>query len=213
MTQRRIAVTPGDRFGRLTVLAEDRLPLPSRPAHNQRVALVRCDCGATKHVRLASLASGHIVSCGCWNAELLRSPENLAHLTELGRSPENLARLANIKRPVKHGFGSHPLYKGWAAMLARCENPAAHNYRWYGARGIKVCPQWHDVATFIIWIEANLGPRPDGMTLDRIDSDGNYEPGNVRWATPAEQNRNKRASAARVDEMLRRARGEYEAGQ
>ena len=78
-------------------------------------------------------------------------------------------------------------------MLARCEDPESRSYRNYGRRGITVCPEWHDVAVFIAWIEANLGPRPVGMTLDRWpDNDGNYEPGNVRWATWPEQHANKR---------------------
>ena len=95
-------------------------------------------------------------------------------------------------RPLKHGLSKHPLYSTWRNMLSRCENPADLSYRNWGARGIAVCPQWHDVVAFITWMEANLGLRPPGMVLDRIDNDGNYEPGNIRWATPAVQRANQR---------------------
>jgi hypothetical protein len=85
-------------------------------------------------------------------------------------------------------------------MLRRCENPAAHNYHLYGGRGIRVHGPWHDLATFIADIEAEIGPQPEGRhpsgvplyTFDRIDNDGHYEPGNVRWATAKEQVANRR---------------------
>jgi hypothetical protein len=90
---------------------------------------------------------------------------------------------------------SHPLYSTWAGMMTRCFNPnAVAAYRNYGARGITVCPAWRDFAVFAREIEAEIGPKPHpGLTLDRIDNDGNYEPGNVRWATRKEQQANKRA--------------------
>jgi hypothetical protein len=81
----------------------------------------------------------------------------------------------------------------WYLMLRRCEDPSDPRYRHYGGQGIEVCPEWHDVTAFITWIEANIGPRPDGMTLDRYpDPAGNYEPGNVRWATDWQQSWNTR---------------------
>lgn len=77
-------------------------------------------------------------------------------------------------------------------MINRCENPEAENYRFYGGRGIVVCSQWHDPAVFIADIERELGPRPDGMTLDRIDNNGDYGPGKVKWSTAKEQAANRR---------------------
>lgn len=80
-----------------------------------------------------------------------------------------------------------PLYVTWARMLGRCRNPNNTKYPQYGGRGISVCERWH---TFVSFAE-DMGPKPDGMSLDRIDVNGNYEPGNCRWATDQEQQRNK----------------------
>jgi hypothetical protein len=102
---------------------------------------------------------------------------------------------ANVRqdRRVKHGMAGHPLYRTWEGMLARCERPSAAGYHNYGGRGIKVCEQWHDPRRFAADIERMLGPRPPGCTLDRYpDNDGDYKPGNVRWATKAEQAANRR---------------------
>jgi hypothetical protein len=77
-------------------------------------------------------------------------------------------------------------------MIQRCTNPNRADHRHYGGRGIMVYEPWHDPRVFITWIEANLGPRPERMTLDRVNVNGNYEPGNVRWATWAQQRANRR---------------------
>ncbi len=85
---------------------------------------------------------------------------------------------------VIDGRSKHRLYSAWIAMLSRCEKPNDKQYKNYGGRGITVCPEWHDFWTYARWIEANIGPRPDDwqITLDRINNDHGYEPGNVRWA-------------------------------
>lgn len=91
-------------------------------------------------------------------------------------------------------------------MLARCENPNHQAYKNYGGRGIAVCAEWRNVAVFIAWVEANLGDRPDGCTLDRINNDGDYEPGNLRWATRRIQSANQRKQGRPRGSAKRQAR-------
>lgn len=96
-------------------------------------------------------------------------------------------------------FSDHPLKGTWHGMIWRCENPRHEAYARYGGRGIKIYGPWHDPVIFIRDILSEIGPRPRSRTLDRINNDGNYEPGNVRWATAGEQVANsQRAKDARV---------------
>lgn len=87
-----------------------------------------------------------------------------------------------------HGKSGTPTYRSWRAMLNRCTNPNFIGYAQYGGRGITVCDRWREFAAFL----ADMGERPEGMTLDRIDVDGPYRPDNCRWATISQQNANKR---------------------
>jgi hypothetical protein len=91
---------------------------------------------------------------------------------------------------VRHGHSGKnwhsPTYRSWHSMVNRCELPRSRAYPHYGARGIRVCERWRDFANFL----ADMGVRPVGTSLDRINNDGHYEPGNCRWATPVEQARN-----------------------
>lgn len=94
-----------------------------------------------------------------------------------------------------------PTYNSWRAMRERCERPAHPFYADYGGRGIKVCDRWRDAGGFARFL-IDLGPRPEGTTLDRIDVDGNYEPGNVRWASKQQQRWNRRDMVERAEMEL-----------
>lgn len=88
----------------------------------------------------------------------------------------------------RHGMSETRIHYCWMAMRSRCERPTNHAYANYGGRGIKVCERWQTFENFL----ADMGPMPDSMELDRINVNGDYEPGNCRWATPRDQSRNKR---------------------
>jgi hypothetical protein len=177
MPKSSLFVQVGQRIGRGVVIDADvRIPRPGRPG--LRGARLICDCG-TEYVSALQALVGkrpenqRTMSCGC-----LRREHQIAAVTKHGMSRR---------------CGEHPLYATWDGMIRRCEEPGAAGYEYWGGQGVTVCPEWHDAAVFITWIEANLGPRPDGMTLDRHpDTDGPYAPGNVRWATHSEQMRNRR---------------------
>lgn len=145
------SIAVGKRYGRLLVL---ELGEGIGTVYFDRVL---CECGTIKTVRRADLQSGRITSCGCARRE-------------------NATRVGAATR--KHGHSTDPLYHLWHTMIARCHNPSAAAYRYYGARGIQVCERWR--ASFEAFA-ADMGARPVGLQLDRIDPDGHYEPGNVRW--------------------------------
>lgn len=154
----------GVKIGRRTVV-ETGLRIPLR---SEKAVRVRCDCGTENVVSAGKLRRRLIDSCGCAQREIAGE----VHTT--------------------HGLSKDPLYGTWKMMRARCQVPTTKQYADYGGRGIRVCEQWEDVSVFLADIARVLGMRPEGCTLDRIDNDGNYEPGNVRWASREQQVANRR---------------------
>lgn len=162
----------GRTFGKLTALS----PAPTR---NKRTFwLWRCECGAEKEINLPHVKAGKIVSCGCYLSSVLRSEEHRQHC------------VSAAKMPRSHGLSRIPEYYVWKTMRQRCKNPNQHDYRWYGALGVSVCERWNSFESFY----SDMGPSY-GLTLDRINPFGDYEPSNCRWATWETQRKNKRANA------------------
>ena len=154
----------GRRFHRLLVL-----DYAGRSANKSILVRCRCDCGVVKVVRLCALQRSEIKSCGCFRREFS----------------------ASQKTGLTHGMSHSGTYGSWAAMKYRCGNANHVAYKEYGGRGISVCARW--LESFENFLE-DLGDRPVGFTLDRINADGNYEPGNCRWAPPKIQGNNRRSN-------------------
>jgi hypothetical protein len=158
----------GKRFGRLLVV--ERAGTSKR---RRALWLAACDCGVRIAVITATLQNGRTKSCGCLHREVMR---------EVGK-------WANTKHGEAANGKLSPEYSTWRSMIQRCEDPRHNRYDRYGGRGIRVCDRWRN--SFEAFL-ADMGRKPSSnLSIDRINNDGNYEPGNCRWATASEQQKNK----------------------
>lgn len=132
----------------------------------QRTALCRCVCGVQREIPVHTLKQGHSRHCGC-------------------KVPQIVSEMKTT-----HGMTETPEHRTWAHMKERCSNPNNKDWHLYGGRGIRVCERWRD--SFEAFY-ADMGPRPQGMSIDRIDVNDHYRPGNCRWADKFTQAQNKRS--------------------
>jgi hypothetical protein len=163
-THRSTSVQIGDRFGRLTIESE------ATSKGGLRMFICNCDCGTSVVRPLKSLRNGTTSSCGCLRRDMVAAKNHKHGMrTREGSSP--------------------PEYFIWKRMRTRCNDPRDRKWPDYGGRGITIDPRWDDFTVFL----SDVGPRPSPKhSIDRINNNGNYEPGNVRWATASQQSRNKR---------------------
>jgi len=170
MSTARRPIQLGEVFERLTVIGAAEPKLKGNGYKIYRVEC-RCSCGQVVVVYESKLRYGSTRSCGCLQRE--------ASISNLPKATHGHTR---------RGQPRSRTYACWVSMKRRCENPISENYRWYGAKGVRVCERWQRFENFL----ADMGEMPPGLSLDRIRSDGDYEPSNCRWADWPTQERNRR---------------------
>lgn len=158
----------GQRYGRLTVIRSSGHVQAGKELKRAWECL--CDCGATLRVATSALRTGNTSSCGCLHNEQLA--------------------IRSTRHGASRGRDGTRTYSSWEAMKSRCNNPKNIGWDNYGGRGIRVCDQWNK--SFEAFLD-DMGKCPPGHSIDRINPNGNYEPGNCRWLLGALQNRNTRA--------------------
>lgn len=162
----------GMRYGKLVVIAHSHSVYLSSRQGSRQYWRCLCDCGNESVVLAGRLVIGDTTSCGCMSSK---------------------SKVGEFTKTHGHASaGRTSTYSTWLSMRARCYSPACTAWKWYGAKGVTICDRWLESFEHFL---ADMGERPVGKSIDRIDPFGNYEPSNCRWATPLEQGRNKRNSA------------------
>jgi hypothetical protein len=190
---RKLDIKIGDKYGRLTILKE----LEPRGKNKHRFFQCKCECGIERDFRIYRLTNGITQSCGCLGKEIAKiigikaQKNNLSKYNfKKGNIPNNFVDGDNSK--IKKAE-CYYIARLWQGIKQRCYNPNEPGYKWYGAEGIEMYKPWiNDRQLFKKWILDNLGHRPEGHSIDRINVNGNYEPDNLRWADKKTQARNKR---------------------
>lgn len=160
----KIIINPGDRFGKLIAIKKiDPHITPNGGKHERWI--LSCDCGNETISIKYNLVSGDKTSCGC----------------------KNIYRLKNLKPSKKHGMSGSRTYLSWTSMMKRCYDKNNNRYKNYGGRGISVCGKWKFFSGFL----EDMGARPTGKTIDRINNDGSYCRENCKWSTKIEQMNNR----------------------
>lgn len=214
------AVSVGQKFGLWTAVERTETRRSGKKGYDA-VWRCRCDCGSTRDVLVNSLRRGKSVSCGCVQREDLtgsrfgrwlvvarftpkpheagdrKTERSFRWLCRCDCGVERVVRARLLREGTSASCGCGKLkrrgltatraYYVWYDMLARCYKETNRSFRRYGGRGITVCERWHEFENFL----ADMGQPPPNLSIDRENNDGNYEPGNCRWATRSQQQQNR----------------------